>query len=125
MSDELPIAVGYNKIWGGFMLVAGVFILGTAILIGQIFPQAITGTILLLVSLGYLTQPAFVVTRTEVQMRNLFGMTLRTHPFEKLSQLSVVDGRVEVNGTPVKFPRWLIAGSDLEQLETYLRKRRE
>jgi len=119
--DALPITVGYNKIWGGLMLVCAAFILGVALLTGQYFPQAFTGTILLVVSLGYLTQPAFVVTQNEVQVRNLLGMTLRTHPFEKLSQLTVVGGKLEVKGTPVRAPRWLLASGDWERLEALVR----
>jgi hypothetical protein len=123
--NELPLAIGYNKIFGGLLLVSGVFILGVAVLVGQLFPQAITGGILTLVSLGYLTQPALVIAPREVQMKNLFGMTLRTHPFERLSQLTVVDGALDVNGTRVRTARWLLDGGDWNRLETMLRERRQ
>lgn len=121
--NELPVTIGYNKGFGIVMLVCSVFILGVAFLTGQLFPQAITGGILLLVSLGYMTQPAVVIAPKEVQMKNLLGMTMRTHPFENLSDLAVENGQLMVKGTPVRVARWATASADWANLETLLSSR--
>jgi hypothetical protein len=123
MNGELPIEIGYKKAFGAGMLVCSVFILGVAVLTSRLFPQAITGTILFLLGIGYLTQSAIVIAPGEVQLKNLFGATMKTHPFASLSELSIVDGRLEVNGVPVKVARWLLSGSDWQRLEKVVQGR--
>jgi hypothetical protein len=92
MDDERPIEIHYNRAMAAVMLLSALFILVVAFSLGKLFPQAITGGILLLVSIGFLTQPAIVVTSSEVQMRNMLGMTLKRHPFGSLAELKMRDG---------------------------------
>lgn len=116
MSDPLPIEVHYNKAWGIVGLVCSVFILGVAFLTGKLFPQAITGGILLFVSFGFLTQPVFVVAPGEVQLRNLFGATMKRHAFASLADLEIRGSRLHVDGKPVGAGRFMLRGSDWETL---------
>lgn len=116
MSNPLPIALHYNKVFAVVMLALSLFILAVAFSLGQPFPQAITGGISLLVSIGFLTQPVMVVVAGEVQMRNLFGMTTKRHEFTSLADLELRDGRVRVKDTPVGSGRWLLHGADWQAL---------
>ena len=92
MSSSLPIEVGYKKVLGAPILISSLFILGVAFYTGALMPQAFTGAILLVMGFCYLTQPAIVVTETEVQLRNVFGMTMKRYPLSHLRELKVVDG---------------------------------
>jgi hypothetical protein len=111
------IYLTYNKAFGMILLLAALFILGVAWLTGTLFPQAITGGILLLLSLAYLTQPAFVIALGGVQVRNLWGMTLRTVPFSAWSELAIRDGQLFAQNQRVKVARWLISSAAWAQLE--------
>ena len=116
MSDPLPIPLHYNKVFGAVMLALSLFILAVAFSIGKPFPQALTGGISLLVSIGFLTQPVMVVAAGEVQMRNLFGMTMKRYPFASLSDVEIRDGRLRVNDKPIGSGRWLLHGGDWDKL---------
>lgn len=116
MPEQLPIEVRYNKGWGIVMLLCSLFILGVAVLTAKLFPQAITGSILLLVSIGFLTQPVMVVAPGEVQLRNLLGMTMKRYEFASLAEIELRDGRVCVNGKPVGSGKFMLRASDWEAL---------
>jgi len=116
MSEPLPIEVHYNKVFGAVMLACSLFILAVAFSIGKPFPQALTGGITLLVSLGFLFQPVMVVVAGAVQMRNLFGMTMKTYPFDSLADLEIRGGRLRVNDKPIGSGRWLLHGGDWDKL---------
>jgi hypothetical protein len=118
------IPVRYNRVFGVVMLLCATFILGVAVITGRLFPQAITGAILLLVSLGYLTQPAFVVAPGEVEVKNLLGMTMKRHPYRSLGELAVRDGRLWVGNEKVGSPGWLCNGGDFDRLAAEIAKAR-
>lgn len=113
----LPLSVGYNKAFGGFMLVCSLFILGVAVLTGTLFPQALTGGILLLVSLGYLTQPALVITASEVQLKNMLGMTVKSYAVREPADLKLRDGKLMVRDEQLRTAKWLLSGADWARLE--------
>src|SRR5687767_12453121 len=117
-----PIPVGYNKIFGGVMLACALFILGVAVITRHLFPQAITGAILLLVSLGYLTQPAIVVAPKEIEVKNLLGMTMKRLAIQSLAEVSVRDGRIWAGNEKVGSPRWMLNSGDCERLEAEIAK---
>jgi hypothetical protein len=116
------ITLTYNKAFGVLLLVAALFILGVAVLTGKMFPQAISGGILALASIGYLTQPAFVIAAGGVQVKNLLGMTMRTVPFSTWSELTLRDGQLYARDQRVKVARWLISASDWALLERKIRE---
>jgi hypothetical protein len=120
VKQELPIAVGYNKGFAAFMLIAGLFIVGAAFATGRLFPQAVTGGILLAVGLLYLTRPLFIVTPSEVQLKNGLGMTVKTYPFRSLSELKIRDGKLFVGEQKVRASRWFSDGGDWARLEAAL-----
>jgi hypothetical protein len=123
MSDtKLPIEIHHNRGVAIFMLVCAVFILGTTFLVG-VSMNTITGVILLLVSIGYLMNPALVVTESGIEHRNILGMTLRRTDYDSLSDLSVdPDGTFFVTrgGTREKVRgviRFFLNGADVKRLE--------
>jgi hypothetical protein len=113
---SLPLPIRYKPALGLVMVACALFILVVAFITGHLFPQAITGGILFLVSLGYLTQPALVVTSTGVEMKNMLGMTLKTHSFASLADVSLGDAGLVVNGTRVRIARWMLHSDDLKAL---------
>lgn len=72
----LPIKVKANPIFPIVQLIAGVFILITAFIIGNVL-QLGMGAFFILIGLLFLTQPVLVVTNTEIQLKNMIGMTLK------------------------------------------------
>ena len=114
--------IGYNKIFGVVMLLCALFILGVAVITGKLFPQAITGSILLLLSLGYLMQPALVVATGEVEVKNLLGMTMKRHPLKSLAEVSLRDGRICVGNEKVGNPGWMLSGADCDRLAAEIAK---
>lgn len=120
MSGKLPIEIGYNKALGGITVVSAIFILFVAVLTGRLFPQAITGGILLFVSFGYLTKPALVLTANEVRQPALFGPVVKRYVFKSISEVSVQNGRVHVAGEKVGVHGWMTSGADVAELERYL-----
>lgn len=116
MTEKLPITVGYNRVLAALMTVSAVFILGVAALTGKLFPQALTGFVILALAVGYWTQTAMVVGTSEVELKNLFGRTVQRFPFSNASELSLKDGRLYIGAEKVGLPRWLLRGSDVDAL---------
>jgi hypothetical protein len=115
------IPVRYNKLFGAVMLLCAVFILGVAVFTRHLFPQAVTGSIILLVALGYLTQPAVVVAPGEIEVKNLLGMTLKRHELKSLAEVSLHDGRIWVGNEKIGSPQWMLNRVDCERLEKEIR----
>jgi hypothetical protein len=115
--ENLPIAIGYKKVFGLLLLSCALFIIGVALFLGQLFPQIITGGICFLASIMYLTQPALVVARRSVDKKNLFGATIKSYPLESLKYLAVDDSGLRVHGERVKVARWLLSSGDFERVK--------
>jgi uncharacterized membrane protein YobD (UPF0266 family) len=120
----LPIEIRHNQGMAIFMLVCALFILGTTFLVG-VSLNTLTGVVLLIVSIGYFTQPGLVVTERGFEFRNLLGMTMRRTEFTSLSDVSVEDGAFYVKrGTQrekVIGMRWFLSGGDIKRLEDAVR----
>lgn len=128
-APTLPIEIKHNQGVAIFMLVCAVFILGTSFLVG-VSLNTVTGVILLLVSFGYLMNPALVVTRSCIEHRNILGMTLRRTEYGSLADLSVDDEGtfwVTRDGTKEKVRglfRFFLSGPDLKRFEEAIRASR-
>lgn len=125
-APQLPIEIKHNQGMAAFMLVCSLFILATSFVVG-VSLNTVTGVILLLVSIGYFTQPAIVATESGLEHRNLLGMTLRRTDYERFSDLGVdADGSFVVTrgGTTEKvrgMMRFFLSGADLKRLEEAIR----
>lgn len=124
-APQLPIEIKHNQGMAIFMFVCSLFILATSFLVG-VSLNTLTGAILLLVSIGYFTQPAIVATATGFEHRNLLGMTLRRTDYGSLSDVKLEpDGSifVEHGGKREKAIglRFFLSGADLKRLEDAIR----
>lgn len=92
----LPIKVKANPIFPIVQLIAGVFILITAIIIGDLL-QLVMGSFFILIGVLFLTQPVLVVTNTEIQLRNMIGMTLKK-AFHQKQNITFDENKLMVDG---------------------------
>ncbi len=113
-----PIPVHYNAVFGAFMGVAALFILSVGLLISN--PMSIgLGAMNGLLALGFLFQPWFVVEPGRIGVRNLLGMTLKSHDFETLADFEVRGRHLHwrADGKKVKgVGGFLVRGSDWDRL---------
>ncbi len=122
----LPIEIRHRRGMAFFMLACSVFILGTSFLVG-VSLNTLTGALLLVVSIAYLTQPAIVATESGLEHRNLLGMTLRRTDYRSLADLDVEpDGSFVITrgGTKEKVRgvlRFFLDAGDLKRLEDAIR----
>lgn len=90
------IHVRYNLLIALFLLICGAFILAVGLLLAT--PLRIgLGVLSSLIGIGFLTQPWFVVFPDRIELRNLLGMTMKTHPFA-LAGLEVREGIASPTG---------------------------
>lgn len=95
------------------MLVSGVFILATGLAIGRGM-SVLLGLLLSAVGAGFVSRPWFVVFDQKIEIRNMVGMTMKTHEFDSLRELEVVGKRVCRGGSPLKgVGGMLVRSSDL------------
>lgn len=83
-----PISVRYKPGFSVIMFVAGTFMLGVGLLIGEPL-QLLLGTMNIALGFGFATQPIWVLTESQIQMRNLLGMTLKRHDYGSLAELEI------------------------------------
>lgn len=112
------VKVRYAVGWGVFMLVAGIFILLTAVMLG-VGLQIFMGFLFSLMGILYLSSPAVVVTTHEVELKNLFGMTMRRHPFSP-EQVTFEGKRIFVGGQKIKLAYGMFRPSDLEAVQKFI-----
>lgn len=72
--------VTYHKAFGISFLIAALFILITSFMLGPSI-TTITGILILIVSILYLTSAAVVYTDEEIELKNMFGMTMKRYSF--------------------------------------------
>lgn len=101
---------------------AAVFILAVSAGIGASL-NTITGVLLLVISVLQFTVPVVIVTADELQMRNLFGMTLRRVPYT-LDTIDVSQPAPRVEGKKVRgFSAWSLDGAALARFRDEIRQR--
>jgi hypothetical protein len=86
------IPVRYNAVFGIGILAAGAFLLASGLFLGKLMLLTV-GVINTLAGFGFATQPWFVVFADRIEVRNMLGMTLKTHAVA-LSDLEVQGNRV-------------------------------
>mgnify|MGYP006865141074 CR=1 FL=1 len=88
-----PIPVRFNLIFGIFLLLCAAFILGTGLFIGA--PHLlVVGGLNGAVAVGVTFAPMFVVHDDRIEMRNLLGMTMRTHTYGSLAELEIRGSKI-------------------------------
>lgn len=100
------------------MLVGSTFILGTTFIIGFSF-NTITGILIFILSLQMLTKPMVVVTQTEIQMKNLWGMVVKRHAFSP-SEISLQENGIYINTKKIVASWW--ADIPFETLHSFIAK---
>lgn len=118
MKDGIPVR--YNPLFGAFSALAGGLILLAGLLLGDVITLGI-GAMNLLLGLGFMTQPVFVVFDRRIEVRNLLGMTLRKHHI-RLHELEVREGKVHPrNGSFRGLGGWVARRSDLAKIDEAIR----
>lgn len=112
-----PIPVRYNPLFGGIFLGGAAMVLMVGLFVGKGMLLGI-GLINALTSIGFLLQPWMVVHPDRVEMKNLFGMTLKSYPLSKPSDLRIEANKIFVPGKDGSIGGGLLArSSDLELLK--------
>lgn len=110
--------VTYNKVIGIIFLVFSSFILYVSLLIGPSI-NTITGLLLLLVSILHLAGSAIVYDDEKMEVKNLFGITMKTYSF-LTDSISIENNRIIVNGSKIQVQKWVLAKSDYNDLIQFI-----
>ena len=110
--------VTYNKVIGIIFLVFSSFILYVSLLIGPSI-NTITGLLLLLVSILHLAGSAIVYDDEKMEVKNLFGITMKTYSF-LTDSISIENSRIMVNGSKIQVQKWMLAKSDYNDLIQFI-----
>ncbi|MCP4870285.1 MAG: hypothetical protein GY898_16390 [Proteobacteria bacterium] len=122
-TDFAPIPIRYNPFFGSLMLVAGLFIAGVGTFIGNPISMGM-GVFHIAIAIAFLVQPWFVVRPGCIGIKNLPGMTLKSHDFESLDDFEVRGSKLYwvESGKPVKgVGGFLVHGSDWRRLASAVR----
>lgn len=92
--------IKFNLFFPLFGLCCSLFILGVALKLGTT-PQLFLGVMLLVMSLLQFTVPVVVVDEHEIQVKNLFGMTLKRYAYQP-GEISFQGLRMMHNGRKVR-----------------------
>ncbi len=95
-----PIKIHSNKVIAILCLAAGLFCLVVTAQYGGAV-GVFSGSISVLFGILLLTVPTIVITDEEIQMRNIYGMTLKRHKYNA-SNTEVKDRKVYVNGKKIR-----------------------
>lgn len=118
------IPVRYNAVFGIGILLGGAFVLLSGLLLGKVLLLLI-GVVNTLAGFGFTTQPWFVVFSDRIEIRNMIGMTLKTHRIQGLADLEVHGGRVWSKRSNAGFSGlggWLARGRDIDAVRTAIRR---
>ncbi len=88
-----PIPVRFNLAFGIVLLVLAAFVLFTGLYTGALH-LLLVGAVNGAVALGITFAPMFVVHADRIEMRNLLGMTMRTHTFDSLADLEIRGSKI-------------------------------
>jgi len=110
--------VTYKKTHGILFLCASLFILGTSFITGPSI-NTITGVLILIASILFLSNPAIVYTDDEMLWKNLFGITMKTYSFKK-DKFSIQNRDIYVNGSKVRVSKSMLVTSEYDALISYI-----
>lgn len=114
-----PIRIGYNKFWALVMLAiaAGGFVLFA--MTGSLLQLAL-GAMFVIAAALWATRPFLVVTDTEIQAKNMTGITLRRFPHGGLAAIDVVPGGIVIGAGEkrqhLRLSRLVVSRADLDKL---------
>ncbi len=123
----MEIRVRYNKGFGVLMLV-----LGAINLLLRLFAMSrgvptkpyhfIVGVILLFIGGLYMRGTAFIITQREIQLKNLYGMTVRKTAIDGYASLEVSNNKLfyDQNGEKKRVrgvARWYLHKADWDEME--------
>lgn len=112
--------VGYNKAIGLIFLPIALFILIAGLEFGSI--SAITGIILTVMSIGYLSAPAVTYNERQIELKNMLGMTVKKYVFGA-DEIAVKGGKIIVNGRKFKVQRSFCVTSQYDAMIEFIRER--
>ena len=106
--------VSFAKFLGILFLIPSLFILGAALYIGPHI-STISGVLIFIVSIMYITRPAGTYDDAKLEIKNLYGMTLKTYYFGK-DKFSVRDNKIYANDRKVKLSSVMLVQSEYQDL---------
>lgn len=115
-----PIPIRYNPIFGFTFLAGAALVLVVGLTIGKGMLLGL-GLMNGLTSIGFLLQPWMVVHPDRVEIKNLLGMTMKSHPLSRPTDLRIEANKLFVPGKDRAIGGGFLArSSDLEQLKKAL-----
>ncbi|PKN58538.1 MAG: hypothetical protein CVU56_05075 [Deltaproteobacteria bacterium HGW-Deltaproteobacteria-14] len=129
MEGTHEVRVGYTPVAGTILLILALL----NIVLGVMAHSAVStglGALFIVMAILQLTMPYFVLTEGELQLRNLFGMTVKRYAFDDLSQFEIAEeGKRIFLTTPngdrkrVRVTRWISQRGAWERFITALNAR--
>ncbi|TNF32682.1 MAG: hypothetical protein EP329_09455 [Deltaproteobacteria bacterium] len=116
-----PVRVRYTPVAGVILLVLAILniVLGVMAHAGT---STALGLLFVVIAVLQLTMPYFVLVDGELQLRNLFGMTVKRYPFDDVAQFEIVEGGKRIFLTDgdgerkrVRVTRWISQRGDWER----------
>jgi len=127
--SEGGVRVRYTPIAGIILLVLAIanIVLGVLAHTGT---STALGVLFTVVAILQLTMPYFILFEGELQLKNLFGMTVRRYPFDDVSQFEIEEGgkRIFLNDgygdrKKVRVTRWISQRGDWDRFMAALSAR--
>jgi len=129
MEHGTEVRVGYTPVVGTILLVLALLNVVLGVMAHSGMSTAL-GVLFILISVLQLTMPYFVLFDGELQLRNLFGMTVRRYTFDDLAQFEVEDDGKRIflksdDGAQrrVKVTRWIAQPGDWKRFIATLNAR--
>jgi hypothetical protein len=79
----------------------------------------VLGAVFLIMGILYFFSPAVVYSSTQLEMKNLLGITLKRYSFEE-DTFSVQNGRIYVNGKKINISPMMVKKKELNELVAFV-----
>ena len=103
------------------MLFAGAMLIITALILGPTL-NTIFGVVIFIFALGYLINPALVYNEHELKVKNIWGKTTKTYPFD---DITLLEGELHAGGKRLKLYRTIMDQSEFQALIDHICDRAE